>query len=495
MKTFTALFITVYFSFAAPEIAAQQFTWAKSYDVPNANEVEALTVHDDGSVYAIGVFDAPWSLPFTGNAYILKTTQDGEVVWLETIAGSLDVSDIAAVEDGVIISGQSNGPFSYQGQSYGTSDYYMFVMHINQEGLLMWLHTDLTKFGGHANISVDQQDDIAVRVRGQYNLGDWILLFNAEGNILNSKQISASHTMIVDMAYHNGWVYLNGGFHGLDESIMVDTIEIQKPFNNNVTFVLALNSELVASWVATDTGYLNRDGKIVVNDAAVFAYMEVFRTPFSFRIHLKKYTPGGQLVNEIDVPLHSTSTTKYPDMVLTHNQVVLFASNSFDFSSHKLMLFDYNLNLQSEKLVNGLSHLYSGQVAAHNTDLFIAHVYSGDLDFDGELTLPHTDEGRTAYIAKITNTASVGIETLTLNTSGFRMFPNPAQHSIAIQLPDEPLPGSTIQIKNLTGQTILELSLQNRETHLSTDHLPSGIYLVAIRGVDVNFATQKLVKY
>jgi hypothetical protein len=495
MKTSFTLFITFYFALAALEIAAQQFAWAKSYDIPNTNEVEALAVHDDGSVYAIGVFDAPWTLPFIGDAYILKTTQDGEVVWMETIAGSVDVSDIAAVQDGVIISGQSNGTFSYQGQSYGTSDYYMFVIHINQEGLLMWLHTDMTKFGGHANISVDQQNGIAVRVRGQYNLGDWILIFSEEGNISGSKQISASNTMIVDMAYHNGWVYLNGGFHGLDESIMVDTIEIHRPFNKNVTFVLALNTELVASWVATDTGYLNRDGKIVVDDEAVFAYMEVIRTPFQFRNHLKKFTIDGILVDAIDVPMHSTSTTKYPDMAITPSHIAIFTSNAFDFSSHKLMLFDHNLNLQSEKLVDGLSHLYSGQVTDHNNDLFIAHVYSGDLDFDGELTLPHAGEGRTAYIAKVSNTTSVGVETFVNNPLGFQLFPNPAQNSITIQLPDDPVPHTSIQIRNLTGQTVLKHTLHSREAQLATNHLTAGIYLVIIRGVDGDFATQKLVKY
>ena len=494
MKTYATYFITVYFAFAALEATAQQFSWAESYDVANANEVAALAVHDDGHIYATGVFDAIWMLPFTGNVYLLKATPDGATVWLETITGSVNVSDIATVQDGVIITGQSNGPFGYQGQSYGPSDYFMFVMHVNKEGVLMWFRSDLTKFGGHANISIDQQNGIAVRTRGQSNISDWILIFDNDGELINSKQISASETMIVDMAYHNGWVFLNGGFHGLDQSIVVDTIEIQRPLHNNVTFVLALNHELVAAWVATDTGYLNRDGKIVVDDDAVYAYMEVVRTPFSFRNHLKKYTPDGQLVNETDVPMHSTSTTKYPDLALTPNHVALFASNAFDFSSHKLMLFDHNLVLQSEKLVNGLSHLYSGQVAAHNADLFIAHVYSGDLDFDGEIALPHIAEGRSPYIAKVSNPASVGIETFACSSSGFLIFPNPAQHAVNIHLPAEPLPGSIIQIKNLLGHTIQEQPLTKTKMQIATDHLPSGIYFVVISGAKGNYQAKKLVK-
>lgn len=495
MKTFTLAFITAYFAIAMLATTAQQFTWAKSYDMPNANEVEALAVHNDGSIYAIGVYDASWSLPFTGDAYLLKTNPDGQAQWIETIFGSVNIGDMATVQDGVIITGQSNGAFSYQDQSYGPADYFMFVIHINDEGLLVWLHTDITKFGGHSNVSVDTQNGIAVRTRGQSNLGDWILIFDNQGNIINSKQISASETMIVDMTYHNGWVYLNGGFHGLDESIMVDTIEIQRPLNNNVTFVLALNNELVASWVATDTGYLNRDGKVITYNDFVFAYMEVFRTPFQFRNHLKKYTIDGILVGEIDVPMHSTSTTKYPDMAITPSQLAIFTSNAFDFSSHKLLLFDHNLNLQSEKLVDGLSHLYSGQVVAHNNDLFIAHVYSGELDFDGDLTLPHAGEGRAAYIAKVSNTTFVGVETLAYKTLCFQLFPNPAQNSITLQLADDPVPHISTQIRNLTGQTVIKQALHSKETQIAMDHLPAGIYLVAIRGVNGDLATQKLVKY
>lgn len=225
MKTFLSLFITVQFAFAALDSAGQQFTWAASYEVPNANEVKALAVHDDGSIYAIGVFDAPYTLPFTGNAYLLKAAPNGQTIWSETISGSLNMSDLAAIQDGVIITGQSNGSFDYRGQTYGNSGYYLFVMHIDQDGHLIWLHTDLTKYGVHTNISVDGQNGIAVRTRGQSNVGDWILIFDNDGNITKSKQISASKTLMVDMAYHNGWVYLNGGFNGPEAGIMVDTIE------------------------------------------------------------------------------------------------------------------------------------------------------------------------------------------------------------------------------------------------------------------------------
>ena len=123
--------------------------------------------------------------------------------------------------------------------------------------------------------------------------------------------------------------------------------------------------------------------------------------------------------------MHSTSGTKYPDMAITPDHVALFASNAFDFSSHKLMLFDHELTLQSEKLVNGLSHSYSGQVAVLNTDLFIAHVYSGDLDFDGELTLPHLAEGRSPYLAKVAGTTATGIGKFIGNSFDLRAFPNP----------------------------------------------------------------------
>lgn len=496
MKKFVSLIIVSCCLALLSPVLAQQFSWANSFDLPHANETAALTVHNNGSIFVQGVFNAPISLPYTGNVYVLKTSETGEPIWQEHITGSVNIGDMAATPDGVAITGQSNGPFVYQGQTYGPEDYFMFVMHINHEGLLDWLHTDITKYGGHTNIAVGDENEIAVRTRGQYNLSDWILIFNADGNVIKSKQIVPGLTLIVDMAYQNGWVYLNGGFHGTAPSVLVDTIEIQRPGNNNVGFVLALDTELTASWVATDTTYNNRDGKVVVNDDAVFAFIEVQRSPFIFLNHLKKFTLDGELLDEVEVSLSSTSGTKYPDMAISPEYIAFYTSNAFDFSSHKLMLFDHDLNLVVEKSVDGLSHLYSGQIAAHNSDFYIAHVFSGDLDFSGEVSLTHSAEGRLPYIAKlITDETAVGLEASSENFATFHVFPNPAKQFATIKLTETPLTNISLSIKNNSGQTIVNQLISDKETQIDLSLFPPGIYHIMLKSPVTGFSVQKLVKH
>ncbi len=496
MKTFLTLLLFCCTLTYLTSVSAQQFGWANSFDLPHANETAALTAHSNGSIFAMGVFNAPISLPYTGDAYLLKTSTSGETIWQKTISGAIIAGDMAAVTDGVVITGQSNGPFVYQGQTYGLEDYFMFVMQINHEGSLIWLHTDITKYGGHTNISVDGQNEIAVRTRGQFNLSDWIIIFNSEGNIIKSKQIAAGITLIVDMAYQNGWVYLNGGFHGTAPSVLVDTIEIQRPGNKNVGFVLALDTELTASWVATDTTYNNRDGKIVVNNEAVFAFIEVQRSPFIFLNHLKKFTLDGELLDEVEVPMFSTSGTKYPDMAISPEYIAFYTSNAFDFSSHKLMLFDHSLNLVVEKTVDGLSHLYSGQIAALNSDLYISHVFSGDLDFSGDLALSHSGEGRLPYIAKfITDETAVALEVFSENSATFHVFPNPTKQFATIKLTETPLTNTSLSVKNNSGQTIVNQSISDKETQIDLSPFPPGIYHIMLKNPETGFSVQKLVKH
>jgi hypothetical protein len=496
MKTILRLFmVSCSFAILMPG-KAQQFAWAKSYELPHANETAALAASANGSVYVLGAINAPISLPYTGDVYVLKTSASGETIWQETISGSVNVGDIAAVADGIVITGQSSGPFIYQGQSFGPENYFMFVMHLNHDGFLVWLHTDINMFGGHTNIAVDDQNEIAVRTRGQYNLSDWILIFNADGNIIKSKQIAPDITMIVDMAYQNGWVYLNGGFHGMAPSVLVDTIEIHRPADKNVGFVLALDTELNAAWVATDTTYNNRDGKIVVNNNAIFSFIEVQRSPFIFLNHLKKFTLEGELLGETEVPMFTTSVTNYPDMAISPEYIAFYASNAFDFSSHKLMLFDHDLNLVVEKTVDGLSHLYSGQIAVHNSDFYISHVFSGDLDFSGDVSLAHTDEGRLPYIAHyVTDETAVSLETVNKSSASFRVFPNPSKQFVTIQLTESPLSTPTLSIKNIAGQTLLNKLISGLETQIDLNSYPPGIYYLQVGSPESGFSLKKLVKH
>ncbi len=405
MKQFYTILVLLALSIPSK---SQQFLWANSYDISNCNEVAAVAADTNGYIFIAGVHDASVFLPYTGNCYIQKADQDGEVIWTEYISGDLQIGDMAAVGSSVVIIGKTNGTFTYQGTQYGTEEYAMFIIKIDSNGSIEWHLIDDTKFGANTNLSVGKSGDIAVHVRGQSNLGDWVWIMDTDGNILNTKEIYTFDSPIVSIAYYDGWVYLNGGFNG-PGSIIVDTIVINVPPVESVTFVLALDENLVAKWVSEDTTINNRDGRIVANSAGVFVYENVLEPQFNVVTYIKKFNFEGQLVHEIVAPIFTEAVTLYPDMTVTPTMLGLFVHNDFNFNSQAVFLFDHDLNLISEKFIDGPSDLYSGQITNFEDDIFVAHVYSGDLEFSDELTLPYSGTGKLPYIAKIGSSSTTGI--------------------------------------------------------------------------------------
>ncbi len=473
-----ALFTLVFLIALSTSTTSQSFLWAHSYDINQSNEVAALTVHSNGAIYMAGVYGAPHTLPFIGNAYLVKTDLLGQTEWTEYLSGSLQIGDIAAVNNNIIVAGQSNGPFTYKGALYGQAGHYMFIMGIDQHGVVQWLHTDAQKTGREAKISVGSDALFAVHVRRQSNIGDWVLIMNENGDIINSKLLSSTTTMITDISYYNDLVYLNGGFHGPAPSIMIDTIEIHRPTVEHATFVLALNENLIATWVTVDTTINNRDGRIVANENGIFAYQNVLRSPFTVRNKLKKLNFTGQLVAEVEIPFYTTSVTLYPDMVGTQDFLGIFAANAFSFDSHKVLIYDYDLNLLDEKVVDGPSDLYSGQISWYENDLIITHVHSGNLNFDNELSISYTGPAKKPYLARITNSTAIGLEENIGDRFGLTIYPNPARDILYVSIPNHTGSPAIISIMDQSGRKILSETNSVGHTKINVNQLPAGLYLI-----------------
>ncbi|MEZ5084108.1 MAG: hypothetical protein R2750_11760 [Bacteroidales bacterium] len=199
---------------------SQQFLWANSYDITNCNEVAALAVDSSGNIFMCGVYDASPFVPYTGNCYLQKTDSQGVIIWTKYFMGDIHIGDMAAVGNGTIIIGQSLGPFTYEDEQYGLTGPHMFVIKLDEDGSHEWHMTDETKYGVYTNISVGKFNNIALHIRGQFNLGDWIYIVDPDGNILNTKLLSATETLVIDMAHHDQRVYINGGFNALNSTFL-----------------------------------------------------------------------------------------------------------------------------------------------------------------------------------------------------------------------------------------------------------------------------------
>ncbi len=79
------------------------------------------------------------------------------------------------------------------------------------------------------------------------------------------------------------------------------------------------------------------------------------------------------------------------------------------------------------------------------------------------------------------------------NDKGFRLYPNPANDFITIELERALSIPSSCTIFNINGQKVLETKLKNRKTVLKTNHLPKGVYIVKV-GKDKNGSVKRFVK-
>lgn len=453
----------------------------------------ALAVDIDGNRIITGVHDASPSLPYQGNAYILKSNPDGELLWADDLFGSVIIGDMATVGSDILIIGQSTGAFLYRGEQYGQGQFFMFVIMLDADGNYKWHFTEQSKWGVNTNIAVGNTGSIALHIRGQSNLGDWIMIIDAEGNEIKSRQISATHTLVVDMAYFNDRVFFNGGFFG-PGSIFVDTIQIELPPVENASITMGFDENLTAQWLYVDQTINNRDGRIVADSSGVFVYESVIEANFTSHHSLKKFDFDGALLVEAEAPFFSPFATTYPDMAISPDLIGLFAQNNFSFSSHKVMLFDHDFNLVAEKEISGPSHLYSGQIATYGDDFYAAHVFSGNLNFDDEITLPYIGTGKLPYISRIGSSPVTDINTSFFRSADVQIYPNPADEFITIHVADHQLgiAGNFI-LTDLTGNVVLKGILNNSQTSVDVGNLSAGMYALQLFIDDGETLTRKII--
>jgi hypothetical protein len=472
---------------------AQEFEWAWSYDIPNCNEVAALDVDDTGNTYSIGVFNAPYTLPFTGTAYIQKTDPNGQVIWTEYMDGLLQIGDLALTGNDPVIIGQSSAPFSYQGEVYGLNDYYMFILKINSAGQVEWIYTDTQKWGLNTNISVGSSGNMAFHIRGQSNQGDHVWVLDPEGNILQTKVISTSMTTIVDLHYYEEKVYLTGGLSGAS-GLTIDTIYIPQSPVHNATFVLALDENLLGEWVAIDTAINNPDGKVVVHSSGVYAYQNNFITGSGLTNHLKKFDFNGQLLKKVPAPVFSSGTLR-PDLLVNDSAVALFVKNNNNSTSQKVAILGHALEVKAELLIEGPSNAYSGQIASNGNDLFVSNVHTGELFFDGGLIIPTANSDRKLFMSKVAMpSVTTSIDGNMNDPQEVMIYPNPANTSITVS--NIKMTGGPLQmvIYNALGGIVHQDLISGEKLTLAVEHLPAGWYFITLKSGNGTYHYKPFVK-
>ena len=452
--------------------------WAKSYTVSNCVEMGGLAVDSSENIIIAGVHEAPFSLPFKGDVYLKKTNPDGNIIWQKELLGDIVISDINAQNEDILISGQAFGIITIDGIEYGGDPYYLYVFRLDSEGNVLWYYFDLDKSGTYSNIAFAENNQCIVHARTQSNQGDWILIFDENGAIVQSRLLHPTITLIDDIAYYQGNYYMSGDLNGLS-AVVIDTVFIPQSPLESTAFVLALNSSLIAQWVALDTTLNNSNGKIEVNENGVFVFQENLEPPFSITSHLKHFDYSGNKIKEIELPVFSAGAALLPSMTLTGDRLALYVKNSFSSNSFKLMIFDDDLDLITEKSIDGNSDQYSNHIRFQKKNFILGHIYESTLNLNNEMTLPYEGPGKQPYVAKI------GVEEVVISgideipAKVFEIYPNPADQFVNV-VPTGMGSAFGIQIIDITGKLMIENTPEQNTQSVDVSGLAEGVYFIRI---------------
>jgi hypothetical protein len=477
MKTLFTVLLTLLFP---AFICGQQFQWAKSYDIQNANEVSAIVADADSNLIAAGIFKAPVTQPYKGKAYIVKTDKTGEIIWHDSINGIVIIGDMATVGNNILILGQSWNNFTYRGEPYGEGQYFMFAMMLDVDGNHLWHFTDQDRWGAEANISVGNNGLIALHIRGAGNTRDWIKIIDQDGNEIKGRQISPSFNLVSDIVYYDDKLYFNGGFNG-PGTVTIDTILVELPPTQNAAITMCFDENLVAEWLFVDETFSNNFGQIAANENGLYIFEPVVVEGFTSRNSLKLISFNGQLIEDVDPPLFSPFASFRVSLVATPSHIALFTRNSSNNSSHIALVYDHDLNLETTKVIDGGAQFYvPGHIAAIGDALFLTQVHNVNIDFGGELILPFTAASQNFYIAKLSNSDITGLDDFSANDSNVYIFPNPVVDFFFINNPQENNRNTFIEIIDISGKKVFSCNLRTGESRVDFNEIPAGMYLVKL---------------
>ncbi len=78
----------------------------------------------------------------------------------------------------------------------------------------------------------------------------------------------------------------------------------------------------------------------------------------------------------------------------------------------------------------------------------------------------------------IGDSAFVSIEEVDVEISGINIYPNPAENEITIDLRDNQIAGSTIQVFDMLGKSMFSESVSQKNININISKFPSGMYFV-----------------
>lgn len=441
-----------------------------------------------------------------GNLFMAHYDADGNQNFDFEITGSATLIDMETDESGnVYITGQYLEDLHFwDGQvlAYTGPNINGFLARFSQNGEIEWII--------NLNILLPEAvpEDILTHEGNIYLAhSEWISShiseFDQQGYLLRTitqEDVSIVSSIVVDP---EGNIYATGSCANMQSTF--SGIPFPSPFPYSM-YLVKYNSLGIAQWVkfvedvtcnSPKIG-LTQDGKIIwsgiLHIETMFDTIQLMGPAWVNDLFVTAFNSDGHSLWGFEVPEVLTGdavTGRFkPVHILSDNTIAVAGQTRGDIdwgsgvvsSTEGLSSQSMVLNISSEGVPNWVK---TGLGEGYNEVLAI------DADQDGNLYLTGTSHGTMQfdtcsytgvsfyypYLAKLNTNLSTGTSKTDV-TENMLIYPNPATDVLIIENKDAGQ--NTIILSSLTGQEIIQVSGNSRETRIDVSNLPPGVYMIKL---------------
>ncbi len=441
-------------------ISGEQDVDARSIITDSSGNIFVLgdylgTIYFDGIEY----YEVPWA--GSGALFITKLDTNGNFEWAFDLKGernylkgkSLDTDS----SGNIYATGTFQGTIAYTDPNTGQNVFVEssqsgngtspFIYKINNSGSI--IYAKAVNGGLGTAIHVDNTGNIYLTGRGVGIYIPIIYKLNNQGNTIWSKSLEGNNnTFGKDITTDsNGNVFLAGSYRDTVDFDTGSNIYEMTASGGEDIFILKLDSNGDFIWVKSIGGsYFDSGSSISVDTQG-----DVYTTGYF-------------------------STTV--DFNTDPSEVLNFTSNGeSDIFIHKL---DSAGNFVYAKQIGGSGADIGYSIRVDDVDdILLTGSFTNLVDFDPETTVFELDSNGTRDIFIVNfESSSLSISENQLNTNEILLFPNPSKDKILIKNNNKI---QYIKLFDTNGKIIINLLVNDNQTHLNISELLSGIYILEIQ--------------
>jgi hypothetical protein len=484
--TATAVSGTVYGNIFISKLdAGGNFVWAKSVTGTNDVSVGSILVDSFGNVYSSGSFKGTGDFdPGAGtfnltpastyhNAYISKLDMNGNFVWAKSFQGTYSVCYSMTMDatGNIYTSGTFDGTVDFDP---GSSTYNIaatpnniFVSKLTANGNFIWAKN----FGGSYH---EMNGDAAGNVYMAGTFGTTVD-FDPGPGVYNLTAIPGNNTGFISKLNASGNFEWARSFNDSNGFNAFRGISVNASGMVNMTGVFSKTMDFDLGpgvFNLTHTGYYDIFILQFNSCAASFASLspsvcQSYTSPSARYTWTTSGTYSDTLTNASGC-----------DSIITIN-LTLLDKPKFNFTTNSMVA---NFAIVGSACSTFVWDFGNGNTSTINPEPIVTYATPGTygvcLQCNGQpssctqcynITVPSNSSGTTGMVA-------------VQSTSGFTIYPNPANHFITIEATGMQA-NEIFVLLNAMGQQILSGSMQETKTRIDIKDLPEGMYLVQVGGV------------